>query len=102
MNVKFKKYFRKEHTALEIAVRSFVALLLVFSIVFFFWSVMKYNKIIEEKAEKEAYIAELRESVDELEYLVRMPLDDEYKIRIARERLGMCFPDEMIFYTDVE
>ena len=34
--------------------------------------------------------------------LVEMPLDDEYKIRMARERLGMCFPDEIIFYTDVE
>jgi hypothetical protein len=31
-----------------------------------------------------------------------MPLDDEYKIRIAREKLGMCFADEKIFYTDVE
>ena len=46
--------------------------------------------------------AELTQKIDELEYLVEMPIDDEYKIRIARERLGMCFADEIIFYTDVE
>ncbi len=102
MKRRFGKYFKKEYSFLEIAIRAFIALLLVFSIVFFFWSVMKYNKLLEQKEEKEEYIAELRESIDELEYLVEMPLDDEYKIRIARERLGMCFPDEMIFYTDVE
>ncbi len=102
MNRRFSKYFKKERSVFEIAVQAFVALLLVFSIVFFFWSIMKYNKLLEEKTEKEEYIAELKENIDELEYLVEMPLDDEYKIRIARERLGMCFPDEMIFYTDVE
>jgi hypothetical protein len=30
------------------------------------------------------------------------PLDDEFKIRIAREKLGMCFPDEIIFYSDYD
>lgn len=102
MKVRFEKYFKSERSLLGIGVKAFIALLFVFSVVFFFWSTMKYNKILEEKEEKEAYVAELREKVDELEYLVDMPIDDEYKIRIARERLGMCFPDEMMYYTDVE
>jgi cell division protein FtsB len=57
---------------------------------------------MDEKREKEAYIKQLNEDIAELEYLVDMPLDDKFKIRIAREKLGMCFPDEIIFYTDME
>ena len=100
--INFKKYFEKEKTPLSIIIRSFICILLIFSVVFFFWSIMKYNRLLEEQKNKEIYISQLNEKIDELEYLVEMPLDDEYKIRMARERLGMCFPDEIIFYTDVE
>jgi len=102
MKLSLGRYFEKDKNTLYTLLKVFVALLFVFSIVFFLWSVMKYNKLLEEKEDKAAYISELKENIDELEYLVEMPLDDEYKIRIAREKLGMCFPDEMIFYTDVE
>lgn len=96
------KYFDNERSTLYTLLKVFVVLIFVFALVFFLWSLMKYNKLLDEKEDKEKYISELRENIDELEYLVDMPLDDEYKIRVARERLGMCFPDEMIFYTDVE
>ena len=102
MRINFKKYFERERSPISVMVRIFVCLLLLFSIVFFLWSVMRYNRILEEQKNKEIYISQLNEKIDELEYLVEMPLDDEYKIRMARERLGMCFPDEIIFYTDIE
>ncbi len=102
MRINFKKYFENEKTPLNSAIRFFVILLLIFSIGFFIWSVMKYNRIQEEKKDKEMYINQLSEKIDELQYLVDMPINDEYKIRIARERLGMCFADEIIFYTDIE
>jgi len=98
----FEKYFIDRKNALSSVVKVFIALLFVFAVVFFLWSVMQYNKIMEEKAEKEAYIEQLKDDIDELEYLVEMPLDDNYKIRIAREKLGMCFPDEIIYYTDLD
>jgi cell division protein FtsB len=98
----FEKYFIDRKNTLSSVVKVFIALLFVFAVVFFLWSVMQYNKIMEEKVEKEAYIEQLRDDIDELEYLVEMPLDDNYKIRIAREKLGMCFPDEIIYYTDLD
>ena len=98
----FEKYFVGKKSVAVSVVRIFIALLLVFSLVFFLWSLMKYNKIMDEKRENEAYIQQLQDSIDELQYLVDMPLDDAYKIRIARERLGMCFPDEIIFHTEME
>ena len=61
---------------------------------------MKYNKIMEDKREDEAYIERLEDEIEQLQYLVDAPLDDDYKIRIAREKLGMCFPDEIIFHTE--
>ncbi len=96
------RYFADRKSFMSVLVRSFVALLLVFSVVFFLWSIMKYNKINDQKKENEKYIAELNYEIEELQYLVDMPLDDEYKIRVARERLGMCFPDEVIFYTNID
>ncbi|MBR4013741.1 MAG: septum formation initiator family protein, partial [Clostridia bacterium] len=62
----------------------------------------KYNEIMESKTEKEEYIAELNNDIDRLEYLVEAPLDDAYKIRVAREKLGMCFPDEIIYHTELD
>lgn len=100
--VSSEKYFVGKKTIFVSLVRGFLVLLFIFALIYFLWSIMRYNKIMEEKAEKEAYIEELQNEIDELEYLVEMPLDDDYKIRIAREKLGMCFPDEIIYYTDLD
>lgn len=97
-----ERYFADRKSLISSVMKAFVVFLFVFAIIFFLWSIMRYNKIMEEKAEKEAYISQLKDEIDELEYLVEMPLDDAYKIRIAREKLGMCFPDEIIYYTDLD
>ena len=97
-----QKYFVDRKKGLAPIIKIFLSLLFVFAVAFFLWSVMRYNKIMDEKAEKEAYIAELQTNISELQYWVDMPLDDNFKIRIAREKLGMCFPDEIIYYTDVD
>ena len=96
-----RKYFRGRKTFASLLIQGFLILLFVFSVVFFLWSLMKYNKIMEDKKEDEAYIEQLNDEIERLEYLVDAPLDDAYKIRIAREKLGMCFPDEIIFHSEV-
>ena len=100
--MRFEKYFADRESRTKSLVTLFLILLFIFAVTFFLWSVLRYNKLMDEKREREAYANELAEKIDELEYLVEMPLDDEFKIRIAREKLGMCFPDEIIFYTDME
>lgn len=97
-----KKYFADKKTTASKFVPIFLSLLFVFSVVFFLWSLMKYNKIMEDKREDEAYIEQLNDEIEQLQYLVDAPLDDAFKIRIAREKLGMCFPDEIIFHTELE
>ena len=98
----FKSYFTGKKTGVSSLIYGFLAALFVFAVVFFVWSLMKYNKIMEDKKEDEAYVEQLRDEIEELEYLLDAPLDDAFKIRVAREKLGMCFPDEIIFYTELE
>ena len=97
-----KKYFADKQLALVRIVRIFLIALLVFAVVFFLWSVMRYNEIKREMQEKREYILRLNDNIDRLEYLVDAPLDDAFKIRIAREKLGMCFPDEIIYHTELD
>ena len=96
------KYFAPKKNKVHTAVKAFLALLLVFAIAYFLWSLMQYNEAMEKKAEKEATLAELKNEIQQLEYMVDAPLDDEFKIRLAREKLGMCFPDEVIYYGEYQ
>lgn len=94
------KYFDSHKSKITTVVGVFLALLLVFSVVYFLWSLMQYNEAMDKKEEKEQYVAELKDDIQRLRYMVDAPLDDEFKIRIAREKLGMCFPDEIIYYGE--
>lgn len=97
-----KRYFTGTKNVASMIIRVFLILLFVFALIFFLWCLMQYNEIMEDKEEDEAYVEQLQDEIEELEYLLEAPLDDAYKIRIAREKLGMCFPDEIIFYTEYE
>ena len=94
--------FTEKTSKIYIAVCAFLVFFLIFSVVYFLWSLMQYNEAMEKKLEKEAYVIELKNEIQRLEYMLDAPLDDEFKIRIAREKLGMCFPDEIIFYSDYD
>lgn len=97
-----KKYFKGKKTAASMLIQGFLVLLFVFAVVFFLWSLMNYNEIMEETKEQKAKIEHLSNEIEQMQYLVDAPLDNDYKMRIAREKLGMCFPDEIIFHTDVD
>ncbi len=56
------------------------------------------NNLLEEKAELEQTLEDYSDRVDELEYQLEKEIDDEYIIKIARERLGLHLPNEKIFY----
>ena len=96
------KYFADKKSKSFVAMRAFLVFLLIFAFVYFLWSIMQYNEAMEKKEEKQEYVNKLKDDIQRLEYLVDAPLDDDFKIRIAREKLGMCFPDEIIFYGEYE
>lgn len=96
------EYFSKKKSKVYIAVSTFLIFFLIFSVVYFLWGLMQRNENMEKIEEKDAELEDLKNEIQKLQYMLDAPLDDEFKIRIAREKLGMCFPDEIIFYSDYD
>ena len=76
----------------------FVALILVSSIFIFATRLMEYNELRREKEDLSSKIDDCNEDINKLEKDIAAPMDDEYIIRVAREKLNLYFPDETIFY----
>lgn len=100
--MKKTEYFSKKKSKVYIAVSAFLIFFLIFSVVYFLWGLMQRNENMEKIEEKDAELEDLKNEIQKLQYMLDAPLDDEFKIRIAREKLGMCFPDEIIFYSDYD
>lgn len=74
--------------------------LLVVSLAVFALKLMEYNDILAKQEEAKAQISEYKASIEELEYLLESPMDADYVARIARDKLGLYFPNEIIFYNN--
>jgi cell division protein FtsB len=61
---------------------------------------MKYNAMMAEIEKMEKQQASYEELCEELQELLNSEQDPDYIIRIAKEKLGLYFPDEEIFYND--
>ncbi len=62
---------------------------------------IQFNKLNDEKKVLEAQVEEYSDDIEELKSEIERPFDDEYVIRIAREKLGYHLPDEIIYYNDL-
>ncbi len=62
---------------------------------------MKYNDIEMQKQELEAQYLENKELIEDLERDINAEFDDDYVIKIAKEKLNLCLPEEVIFYNDL-
>lgn len=113
VNVKIKNITSDSHIEDEIErslhrpsastlVRLLLAILLVSSIFMFFAGVMEYKELHAERVRLEAEVEELENEVDELEYLVDAPVDYDYIVRVARKKLGLYLPDEIVYYSDMQ
>ncbi len=78
-----------------------LGVLLVSSIVIFTASFMRYSELQKRKEVLQREVDELELEIEELQYLIGVPHDDyEYMVRMAKEKLGLYFPDETIYYND--
>jgi cell division protein FtsB len=75
--------------------------LVVTSIGIFANSVMRYNSLMEEQRALEEELSNYREMREELEELLNSEADYDYIVKIAKEKLGLYFPDEEIYYNDI-
>ena len=85
----------------RVLLRFIPALLLVTAITMFITGVMKYDELQRQKKELEARVDSLEYEIDELEYLLDSPVDYDYIVRVAREKLGLHLPNEIVYYNDI-
>ena len=84
----------------KVLLRSTLAILLVVSIGMFVTSLMKYSELQREKEALEQKVEEYENEIERLEYLIDCPVDYDYIVRIAREKLNLYLPDDIIYYND--
>ncbi len=85
----------------SIFVRLAVLALLVSTLILAGRLMMEYNDLREEAAALRAAIADTEQSIEALQDQLEAPFDDDYVIRIAREKLNLSLPQEIIFYNDL-
>ncbi|MBO4264893.1 MAG: septum formation initiator family protein [Clostridia bacterium] len=82
-------------------VKLFLAILFVFVVANTINLRVKINALSNTKAEIERQIKIYSLKVEEINEKLSAPVDRDYIIRLAREKLGYSLPNEIIFYNDL-
>ena len=90
----------KQKGGVGMTMRILMLLILVVSAGVFLMKLIDYTELMRQKEvleqQKEQYIQE----IEELNYRLDSPIDYEDIIRLAREKLGLAFPDETVYYSE--
>ncbi len=78
-----------------------LAAVVIASLVISISCVMRANQLSEESRELQQQLDDYDEKIQRLVYYINKEVDDEYIIEYAREYLDLYFPDEEIYYNDV-
>ncbi len=60
----------------------------------------EYNSLKAQEAELLQQRDDYLDEIDRLKAELEHPMDNDYVMRIAREKLNLYLPDEIIFYND--
>ncbi len=75
-----------------------LALILFFGILFVTLR-LENNALVARADELESEAELLREDINELKADLERPFDAEYIAEVAQEKLGLRYPQEVVFYT---
>ncbi len=78
-----------------------LAAFMTISLGVFINSIMEYNEIGKEIEVAERNIEACEAEIGALEHEYAAPIDDKYIESVAKDKLGLVFPDEIIVYNDV-
>ncbi len=90
----------------KVLLRLILVILVITSLGMFVTGIMRYSELQREAEVLEKQKEALSAEVEELQYLLGCSSSDdemvrrEYVIRMAREKLGLYLPDEIIYYND--
>lgn len=87
--------------SLKTALKLMLGVLLTASVIMFVTGIVKYDRLMEKKEMLLERSEALDEEIEELQY--KLGISDgntDHIIRIAREKLDLHFPDEIVYYND--
>lgn len=85
----------------NIFVRLAVLVLLVTMLVMSARLLMEYNELRERADQLRLQIEASTHEIEALQAQLDAPFDEDYVIRIAKEKLNLSLPQEIIFYNDL-
>ena len=85
----------------NIFVKAAAVVFIVFCAVTIIQMQFEFNSLKEDKAKVEQQIQLYELKIDELQSRLDEEIDEEYIMRIAREKLNYRLPEEIIFYNDL-
>lgn len=62
---------------------------------------IEYNELKQESAKLEDTNAQLEELIAKLKNDLASPVDEDYIIKTAKDKLNLRLPEEIIFYNDM-
>ena len=63
---------------------------------------VKYNEYRDKIDELSAQKAKYQDSIERIRYELEQEFDDAYVEKIAKEKLNLCRPDEVVYYNGLE
>ena len=75
---------------------------MIVALVNFVSRIVEYNEMQTRKEQLLADINEAKDNIEELEYWIEAPMDDEYIMKFAREKLDLYRADEIVFTGGAE
>lgn len=86
---------------ISIAVKIAVGFFAVFFIITYFNQRIELDELKRDYASKVEKLEKTQAYVRKLENLLSSDFDDEYVERVAKDKLNLVLPDEIIFYNDI-
>lgn len=86
----------------NIFVRLLYVAFMVFCIISIVSTQLEISKTEEDREKLREEVIAAHDEVDEMKYDLERPIDDEYIIEFAREKLGLHLPGETIFHYDTK
>ena len=98
MQNKMRSFGKIRATVVAVA----VSLLMIVALINFVSMLAEYNEIQARKEQLLADIADTKDNIEELEYWLEAPMDDDYIMKFAREKLDLYRADEVVFTGGAE
>ena len=78
-----------------------LGIVIIVSLIISISCLMQFNQLEQEMKDVREDLDKKNEYIREMQDILNSEMDDEYIVEQAKEKWGMYFPDEEIFYQDV-